>query len=581
VDDEEVVASIEAEDAPDAEEAIPDLPDKVFHIRNDGHSRLVESTRINHARIPIRYVHHKFGGQLAEGETISNEALFFNTNTQENADWNVRRISEAAVLLTDGGEVAAALATDPAALNLPEALATDAALVWLGRREAIFCDATRVGNALKYAAPTDVQIDLYSGETTCSLPGEGTLAEDDTSALRRAAKSALDALAESAEAAEGAGPAVADAEGLTEAWAIDAAAYEDSVQPALEMETHDLDGDGADETLAIRGRYLTVIGADGEVRWQFDGTDELYAVGAYDIDGDGGLEVFTGGKSKILYVLDTDGTLIKEHPIETYWRVSRTTIHEPRLDDVLVRDFDGDGEWEAALGTVDGFIQVINSDFSQRWIFGEVNHGTTEVSAVDVDGDGVEEIAVGNRYGKLYVLTADTGKAIGNRSSELGDVQMAVADLDGDGTFEMINGSSTGAFKVGQVASRDVLWQYPNFGYAWRDIKTADLTGDGNAEVVACSDTGYVYAIDAAGETVATRNLNSAVLNLAVVETDDGPMVAAGTLSGMVYVLDAGLNVVGRYPVGAQVNWISAASTGTGAEVVAALEDGRVVAVRR
>ncbi|MFW5868911.1 MAG: hypothetical protein ACOCX2_13895, partial [Armatimonadota bacterium] len=179
------------------------------------------------------------------------------------------------------------------------------------------------------------------------------------------------------------------------------------------------------------------------------------------------------------------------------------------------------------------------------------------------------------------VLTADTGRAVGNRASELGDVQMAVADLDGDGTVEMINGSATGAFKVGQVGTREVLWQYPNFGYAWRDITTADLTGDGAVEVVASSDTGYVYAIDAGGETVATRNLDSAVLNLAVVTTDDGPMIAAGTLSGMLYLLDTGLNVVGRYPVGAQVNWVSAAQTADGAQIVAALEDGRVVAVRR
>ncbi|MFW6438261.1 MAG: hypothetical protein ACOCZ7_04525, partial [Armatimonadota bacterium] len=445
----------------------------------------------------------------------------------------------------------------------------------------IFCDATRVGDALTFAQPADVQIDLYSGEVICSLPGEGTLSEEETATLRRAAKSALHALADAAEAGEGAGAAVAAAEGLTEAWAIDAATHDGARQPAIEMQTHDLDADGAEETLAIRGRYLTVIDADGSVRWEFDGTDELYAVGAYDIDGDGGLEVFTGGKSKVLYVLDTDGTLLKEHPIETYWRVSRTTIHEPRLDDVLVRDFDGDGEWEAALGTVDGFIQLINSDYSQRWIFGEVNHGTTELSAIDVDDDGVEEIAVGNRYGKLFVLAADTGKAIGNRSSELGDVQMAVADLDGDGTVEMINGSATGAFKVGQVGTREVLWQYPNFGYAWRDITTANLTGDEHVEVIASSDTGYVYAIGAGGETVATANLESAVLNLAVVEIDDGPMVAAGTLSGMVYLLDAGLNVVGRYPLGAQVNLVSAARTGEGAQIVAALEDGRVVGLRR
>ncbi|MFW6156969.1 MAG: FG-GAP repeat domain-containing protein, partial [Armatimonadota bacterium] len=485
------------------------------------------------------------------------------------------------MLLMEDGRVAAALAIGTDGLDLPEALETDAAMVWLGQRQITLSDATRVGRTLSFEEPADVQIDLYSGEMTCSLPGEGALSEDDTTALRRAARSALTQLGSAADEAEGAGPALADAAGLARAWEVEPATHDGVAQPGIEMETHDLDGDGSDETLAIRGRYLTVLDADGSVRWEFDGKDELYAVGAYDIDGDGELEVFVGGKSKILYVLEADGTLVREHPIETYWRVSRTTIHEPRLDDVLVDDFDGDGEWEAALGTVDGFVQVINSDFSQRWIFGEVNHGTTELSAIDVNDDGVQEIAVGNRYGKLFVLSSEDGSVIGQRGSELGDVQMAVEDLDGDGTVEMVNGSATGALKVGQVGSRDILWQYPNFGYAWRDIKTADLTGDGALEVVACSDTGYVYAVDADGETVATRNLDSAVLDLAIVEGDGGPMVAAGTLSGMVYLLDANLAEIGRFPVGSRVNLVSAVTMEAGAQIVAALEDGRVVAVRR
>ncbi len=581
VEDEEVVAAIEAEDAPDAEQPIPDLPDRVFHIRNTGHSRMVQSTRINHRRIPIRYLHHKFGADLAQGEAIANQALFFSTFSDRAEDWDIARLSEASMLLTDGDEPVAVLAVGADGLELPAELATDAALVWLGRREMLVCDATRVGRKLSFDEPTDVQIDLYSGELAFAERDEqGALDEGDAAALRRAGRSALQRLAAHAEMGQSAEGVSAEPQGLQKAWGIEPATFEDTPQPAIEMETHDIDADGSEETLAIRGRYLTAVNADGSVRWQFDGTDELYAVGAYDIDGDGGLEVFTGGKSKILYVLDTDGTLIKEHPIETYWRVSRTTIHEPRLDDVLVRDFNGDGEWEAALGTVDGFIQVINSDYSQRWIFGEVNHGTTEVAAIDVNDDGVEEIAVANRYGKLFVLSTDEGKRMAYRGSELGDVQMAVADLDRDGTVEMVNGSATGAFKVGQVGSRATIWQYPNFGYPWRDITTADLTGDGNLEVIACSDTGYVYAIDASGETVATRNLNSAVLNLAVVQTDDGPMIAAGTLSGVVRLLDATLNEVGRYPLGLQVNWVSAPASGNGPLLVAALEDGRVVGVR-
>jgi hypothetical protein len=48
----------------------------------------------------------------------------------------------------------------------------------------------------------------------------------------------------------------------------------------------------------------------------------------------------------------------------------------------------------------------------------------------------------------------------------------------------------------------------------------------------------------------------------------------------MVYLLDGELRVTGRFPVGAQVNWVSAPATGDKALIVAATEDGRVVGLR-
>ncbi|MFO7947688.1 MAG: hypothetical protein R6V19_12840, partial [Armatimonadota bacterium] len=215
---------------------------------------------------------------------------------------------------------------------------------------------------------------------------------------------------------------------------------------------------------------------------------------------------------------------------------------------------------------------------SQRWIFGETNHGTTEIHAVDVDDDGVQELAVGNRYGKLFVLEPEDGSVAGRRGSELGDVQMHVADLDGDGTFEMLNSSSTGAFRVGQVGSRSVIWEFPNYGYAWRDMKVADFSERDGLEVVCGSDTGYVYLLDAEGGTIAKRDMHSAVLDLAVIQTGHTPMIAAGCLSGMVYLLDGELNEIGCLNAGGQVNWVSAVQTPEGPRVVAALDDGRIVA---
>ena len=590
-----IVASVEAEDTSEAAAAaVAALPDKTFFIKGAGASNMFQSTRLNHKRQPIRYLHQAFAGRLEVGEALSNQALLYNTDTVEAAEYDLRRISTDAAVLLDGGEPLAIVAAGAGSLTLPPELASDAALAFLGRDRWAVCGATRVGSLLLSRQPVSVDLDLATGScvviadpvteitfcgATLRIEGESelTVPADSLTRCREEWGRALATMSAGALAGTATQQPRAREATLTQVWSVPPAIHEEQPQPTLEVIPADLDGDGVDEILAVRGRYLTCIDAAGRVMWEFDGTDELYAACAWDIDGDGAQEVFCGGKSKLLYLLEPDGELIHEHPIETYWRVSRTTIHEPRLDDVLVRDFDGDGNWEAVLGTVDGFTQGIDRNFKQLWIYGETNHGTTEFQAVDVDGDGTLEVAVGNRYGKLFVFDALTGRVRARVYSELGDVQMAVADLDGDGGFEALNGSATGVFKCGRVGSRDVAWEFPNYGYAFRDIKVADVAASPGLEPIIASDTGYVYVLSADGATLTSRDLGAAVLDLGV----DGEVIAAGCLDGGVYLLDGRLEEIGFGSLPAQVNSVVMCRTGKGVQLVAGSEDGSVTMLSR
>ena len=598
--DGKLVTAIEAETAPELPPAlVKPTPTKTFWIKGDGFSRLVFSTRFNHRRLPIRYTHQKLGARLETGQDISNQTIFYNTGSTTNQGFDIRRVATDTALLLNGGIPLGIFSGNAREMAVPDELRTDAALAFWGRERLVFCDATQVGSILSTDIPVDVEIDLQDGRasiradgavaatvgsatTTMAGRGELKLPESVATSLRKAWLPALERIARSAQVGKAGDTEERAERGLTPVWSVGAARHDDRPQPVLEVIPADLDGDGRDEILAIRGRHLTCIDAAGRVRWEFDGKDELYAACAWDIDGDGAAEVFCGGKSTRLYVLDTDGKLLRDHPIETYYRVSRTTIHEPRLDDVLVRDFDGDGDWEAVLGTVDGFTQLIDHHFKQVWIDGETNHGTTEFQAIDVDGDGTEEVVVGNRYGKLRVYRIKTGKLAVALNSELGDVQIAAADLDGDGAVELLNGSSTGAFRCGKCQrSRraEVVWEFPNYGYAVRDIKVADLAEASGLEVAVASDTEFVYLVGNTGATLAQRDLGSAPLSLAIVETAGPRLLAAGCRDGGVHLLDGALDVRGCWRAGSQINSVATVRRPGGSLVVAGCADGRVVAL--
>jgi hypothetical protein len=587
-----VVAAVEAESAPVPPASLmARAPDRIFTLAGDGASRLSFSRRLNHSRLPLVYAHHKFSGVLAAGERIANTAVFGSrlSGSGEGVP-DMRPVSAAVSMLLVSGSPHAVFTTARDALGLPDALRSDARVSVLLRDRLLLCGLTHLGGRT-WDRPVTCDIDLGTGEIAVAhipridpadIAGAVPPACPPLSGAVRAAVAAraaeLLAQAPSAAAAEVVESARAARAIVPSVTAVPPLMHRGTVQSVLEMIASDVDGDGSQELLALRGRFLSCIDAEGTVLWEFDGTDELYAVCTYDTDGDGKQEVFTGGKSKRLYLLDSDGSLVRDHAIETYWRVSRTTIHEPRLDDVLVRDFDGDGRWEAVLGTVDGFTQVIDDRFAQQWIDGETNHGTTELQPLDWDGDGVLEVSVGNRYGKLRVYRIADGKLIGSLGSELGDVQIAAGDMDGDGRPEVINGSSTGELRCGR-SRRDLLWTFPNYGYAVRDILCADLVGDGRPETVITSDTEFVYLLDAGGKELAHTDLGAEPCNVVCVPAPVGGTVqlATGTRSGAVILLDRRLRMIGCASVGSQVNWVAALAGAGGARLAAGLEDGRVV----
>lgn len=564
----ETVLELQAEDAPPLPpEMIATAPAQRFRVIGDGAAASKLTGRINHVGQEITYMRQRRGGTLQPGEMRTFINLFCNDTADAAKDYDLRRISDEAVLVTRGGEPwMVALVGDEASLGGQ----AQAAMLVFTRDRIWGADLTDLRGQISAAAPISGEFRAHPPYVTIIGPEDlDTVMVGGAPLLLQGGRLEMD-LADFGETMTGpvaelqslfdryvaraqAPPTATAATGpeapaLTAERTVPIAATEDTERdPVFKLDPIDLDGDGTDEVVVLRARLAHALSATGETLWSYEAGGATRCTASGDLDGDGALEVLVGADDEHIHVLDAaTGALERSFHTDLPLRVGRSSVRQPRVGALAVADLEGDGRLDIIAGLMNGNIARYDTDFQLIWCYDSQEHGTLEFDLRDFNGDGTLEIAAANRYGAVKLFDAQ-GRNIARTYSELGDVQMAVGDLDADGTLEVANGSSTGAFSCSTWDGKQAF-SFPNYGFAFSEVLMADVLPRPGDELLASSETGYVYVLGPGGEALAQRDFGDAVNDI-VVLPGATPMIGVACDAGRVYLADAQLNVLGALEV--------------------------------
>ncbi len=195
-----------------------------------------------------------------------------------------------------------------------------------------------------------------------------------------------------------------------------------------------------------------------------------------DLTGDGDLELVFGSRDKILYVLNTDGTV----------ELADTLTGEV-FGTVALSDLDGDEDYELVFGTTDvvttgttGFVHAIHHN--GRVVEGypiEVGEIIMKAPAVaDIDNDGVKEVVVGTWSNNIYVVSGPDSIVTGFPFGTGGRINIppVLADLTADGNLEIVAGSDDGSVYIitsdGSLVQQISTGGYVRGGFCLQDVNS-------------------------------------------------------------------------------------------------------------
>ena len=213
----------------------------------------------------------------------------------------------------------------------------------------------------------------------------------------------------------------------------------------------DADGDGdLDLMVGTGGNQVNEINNEGVRLYLNDGrgnfekkilnlppnTSNIAVIAPNDVDGDGDMDVFVGGRSIIgIYGMDPSHRFLINDGLGNFTNTTTSTLTAVRksgmITDAKWVDLDGDSKDE--LVTVSDW----GPPLVYKWKDGKMEPWSTKlddkhgwwnsISAADIDNDGDQDLVLGNE-----------GKNIHYRPSEEEVIKMWVNDFDNNGTIEQI-----------------------------------------------------------------------------------------------------------------------------------------------
>jgi len=240
---------------------------------------------------------------------------------------------------------------------------------------------------------------------------------------------------------------------------------------------------------------LHYLRSDGTIKYEAIAPDWAWnemAILAYDLNGDGKLEVLTTDRDLVVvFCFDCYGNLL--------WTFDGGALGDPgdlHVGGFTACDVDGDGEIELLFGSEYAIYCLRGADGSLKWMFTAnfIEHGV--VAIADIDEDGEYEIifrATATEPLGVYCLRPDgTEKWF----LELGTLDVngtcGIADLDADGLVEILE-----VVEKCYVNWDGTIKYRPSLG-GWGACGLVDINKDGLKEVLFCwNEELYCYSHDA------------------------------------------------------------------------------------
>lgn len=588
------IGEVQAEEAPPVpEDQMDEAGSSDFYVKNDGFAANVLASRINHVNRKITYLRQRFGGRLQAGESATLFNIFYADNSERPKGYGIRRLSDTEALIVKDAKpyIVIRIGSGPDEASLP-----GVQMQATSREKHFVLGATAAGNQLEADGQIALEVDIADGHAAVSASPEtavrhagaavdmsSSTATVDLSkwehivALKAAVVPDFDGLLREAltppEAARGAIAAPAQ---MQPAWSheIELDADQENL-PVFTMLPTDLNGDGVEEFIVLRGDAAVCLDAEGKHLWRYQTGGQNRAVTSADLDGDGTPEVLLGSDDEHVYVLNAAGEEQKRFHCDFPLRVGTSSVRDPRVGNIAVGDMDGDGMPEIVACMLNGNLVQFSRDFEVQWRYNRIPHGSRELELRDLDRDGKLEVLVANKYGAVQVFNCK-GDSQPGVYSELGDVEMATGNMDDDEDYEIANGSATGTFNLGQWGGA-TEFSFHNYGFAVRELIMADVAGNASDELMVASETGYAYVLGAGGEVLAQLDFGEVVTDLVLLPRDGAkPMVAASLADGRVYILDGSLQPVAEWKADGEVSMVEALRTAQGARLLAATHAGVV-----
>jgi len=236
----------------------------------------------------------------------------------------------------------------------------------------------------------------------------------------------------------------------------------------------DVDGDGALE-IVTGGDTITCVNADtGDEEWSFALDSPVVSLALADVDADARPDVFAGTESGMLYM--AHGTSIE-------WGIMLTGTPG---SSAVIADLHGAPGLELAISTDAGYLQVLDVDGNELVTPIPIPGGCGTPALVDLTGDGLLEFVVNSGDGEVHVFE--------------------FAALRGEGTLAMRSGDREWA-GLGHGPAHAGLYAQPIVGTITTDLLlsgrafvTGDVTVGADATLLLSQGTELLFADDGTAE---------------------------------------------------------------------------------